>query len=164
MKNYIITAIAIIALLTSCRPYRHLATSSGTRDSVRVETVTRTEYVTDTVFLEVPREVIRQTVRDTASHLETSLAISDARLNADGMLFHSLENKPGKRPVEVKKEVVYRDSIVYRDREVKVENIVEVERELTWWQKTQIHGFRALLVLLVVMYRKKILAIVKLFV
>ena len=128
-------------------------------DSVRIETVIRMESVPDTVLVEVPVEVVRQTVRDTTSHLETSFALSDARINPDGSLFHSLENKEQRRPIPVKKEVVYRDSIVYRDRAT--ENIIEVPRPLTWWQQTQIRGCWTLLVLLLLLCRKQIAALRK---
>ena len=152
---------ALAAALAACCPCRHLTTSTGTRDSVRVETLVRTEYVPDTVFVEVPVESERQTVRDTVSHLETSFAVSDAAITPDGSLSHSLANKPQKRPAAVEKEVVYRDSIVYRDRAVEAVKTVEVERELTWWQRTQMRGFWVLLAALAVAYRKKIIAIVK---
>jgi hypothetical protein len=145
----------VTALAVACCPCRHLTTS--TQDSVRVETVVRTEYIPDTVFVEVPLEIERQTVRDTMSHLETSYAVSDARITPDGALFHSLANKSQKRPVPTEKEIIYRDSIVYRDR-VNTD-IVEVERKLTWWQQTQMKGFWIVLVVLVVVYRKNIFSV-----
>lgn len=161
MKKYIITTTALVAVLTSCSTSRHLATSNNIKDSVRVETVVRYESVLDTVFIEIPIERERQTVRDTTSHLETSFALSDARINEDGTLYHSLENKPQKRPTEIQKEVVYRDSIVYRDRTGEVEKVVEVERELTWWQKAQMKGFWVLLLILSWICRKPLLKLVR---
>lgn len=152
----ILTAVAG-AMLPGCCPCRRLTT--GTRDSVRIETVVRTERIIDTAFIEVPVEVVRQTVRDTISHLETSFAASDARIDPDGSLVHSLANKPQKRPVSVETKVVYRDSVVYRDRET--ENVIEVPRPLTWWQKTQIRGFWMLLALLAIVCRKPIVALAK---
>lgn len=139
-------------LLTSCCPCRHL--TSSTRDSVRVETVVRTERVPDTVFVEIPVERERQTVRDTTSHLETSFAVSDARINPDGELFHSLENKPQNRPVPTEKEVVYRDSIFYQDKTIT--EIVEVERKLTRWQQTKMRCFWVLLAVVLLLFRKNI--------
>ena len=85
MKNLLL--ILIFAVVTACCPCRHLTTL--TADSVRVETIVRTEYIPDTVLVEVPVESERQTVRDTTSHLETSFATSDARINADGSLSHT---------------------------------------------------------------------------
>ena len=158
MKNLLL--ILILAAVTACCPCRHLTTS--TADSVRVETIVRTEYIPDTVLVEVPVESERQTVRDTTSHLETSFAVSDARINADGSLSHSLANKPQKRPIPTEKEVIYRDSIVYRDR-VNTE-IVEVERKLKWWQQTKMKGFWIALTIIVVVYRKKIVTVARRFI
>lgn len=136
-----ILAVALGALaasyLSGCCAARHIDTT--TRDSVRVETHFRTEYVYDTVILHIPAESIRQTVRDTVSHLETDYAVSDARITPDGSLFHSLANKPQERPVPTDKEVIYRDSIVYRDR-VHVESVA-VPRPLTAWQRFRLAGF-----------------------
>lgn len=153
------SAIAAVALiyLTGCCSCRHLTTS--TQDSVRVETIVRTERIRDTVFVDVPVERERQTVRDTMSHLETTYAASDARITPDGALFHSLENKPQKRPVAVEKEIIYRDSIIYRERATT--ETVEIERELTWWQQTKIKGFWILLFLMLFSLRRKIVSILK---
>ena len=152
----LVLLLVLAFLMTSCCPCRHLTTSDNTKDSVRVVTVIRTEYIHDTVFIEIPVERERQTVRDTTSHLETSFALSDARINKDGTLYHSLENKPQKRPVEVEKEVIYRDSIVYRDKVVRKVQTVEVPRELTWWQRTQMRGFWVAIIIFAITYRKKI--------
>ena len=120
----------------------------------------RTEHIPDTVFIEIPVESERQTVRDTTSHLETSFAVSDARITSDGALFHSLENKTQKKPILTEKEIIYRDSIVYRDKIV--EKSVPVKRELTKWQKFQIKGFWIILSLfIIVFFRKNIIAIIK---
>lgn len=154
LRQVILCGIVTV-LAVACCPCRHLTTS--TQDSVRVETVVRTEYIPDTVFVEVPAESKRQTVRDTTSHLEISDAVSDARINSDGTLFHSLASKPRTRPIPVEKEVIYRDSTVYRDR-VNTE-IVEVERKLTWWQQTQMKGFWIALAVLVLVCRKNIFSV-----
>ncbi len=158
MKRFLfVTVCAICVMFTGCCPCRHLTTA--TRDSVRVETVVRTKRVPDTVFVEVPVEDIRQTVRDTTSHLETSFAVSDARINSDGSLSHSLGNKAQKRPAPIEKEIVYRDSIIYRDR--LGTRIVEVDRELTWWQRIQIRGFWMLILIMLVVRRKQIAGLVR---
>lgn len=148
-RLFVIIVAAYMAV--GCCPVVQLATD--TVDSVRVETVVRYERVLDTVYIEVPVEIVRETVRDTTSHLETSVAISDARINSDGSLFHSLENKPQNRPVEIETEIVYRDSIVYRDR-VKTK-IMEVPRDFTWWQQTKMKGFWAMLTILAILLLRK---------
>ncbi len=144
----------VTVMLSSCCPCRHLTT--GTRDSVRVETVVRTERIIDTAFIEVPVEVIRQTMRDTTSHLETAFAASDARILPDGSLSHSLANKPQKHLVEIENKIIYRDSIIYRERDAA--KIIK----LTWWQQTQIRGFWALLAILLIVCHKQIAALAKL--
>ena len=150
--------IAAAYMAVGCCPVVQLATD--TVDSVRVETVVKYERVLDTVYIEVPVEIVRETVRDTTSHLETSFAQSDARINSDGSLFHSLKNKPQSRPVEIETEIVYRDSIVYRDRvETKT---VEVPRDFTWWQQTKIKGFWAMLILLsIILFKERIFGILR---
>lgn len=150
MKRFQIIGFCIILLaVVGCCPTRHLSTY--TQDSVRVETVIRTEYISDTVFVEIPIESEHQTVRDTTSHLETYFATSDARINTDGSLFHSLTNKPQKHPVPIEKEVICRDSIIYRGRANT--EIIKVERELTWWQQTKMNGFWVLLIIVLLMSR-----------
>ncbi len=149
--NRLLVIIAAAYMAVGCCPVVQLATD--TVDSVRVETVVKYERVLDTVYIEVPVEIVRETVRDTTSHLETSFAQSDARINSDGSLFHSLKNKPQSRPVEIETEIVYRDSIVYRDRvETKT---VEVPRDFTWWQQTKIKGFWAMLTILAILLLRK---------
>lgn len=159
MKNIILILI-ITAAMSSCCSSRHLATSS--KDSVRVEIRTRTEYVRDTVIREIPSISEAITTRDTSSHLENFYAQSDARINLDGTLFHSLATKPQKEPIPIDKPIQYRDSIVYRDKVVK--DVVQVERELSWWEKTQMKGFWVLAIVIVFVYRKKIMSVIRRFI
>lgn len=121
-----------------CARVQYVPVETARADSTVTRVETRTEYVPDTVFVEIPFERERRTVRDTASHLETSYAVSDAALMEDGTLYHSLENKAQKRPYEAKREVVYRDSTVYRDKVVTGTEYVEVPREPTWWEKARL--------------------------
>lgn len=155
--TFLIAAAVAGALIPGCCPCRHLSASS--RDSVRVEVRERIVRVHDTVTVEVPVESVKQTVRDTTSHLETSYASSDARINPDGSLYHSLENKAGNRPVEAEKQIIYRDSIVYQDRTNW--EIVEVERALTAWQQFRLRAFWILLAALLIVWRKPIVGWVR---
>lgn len=160
MKRLVFFFIAVAvagAMASGCCPCRHLAASS--RDSVRVEVRERIVHLHDTVTIEVPVESVRQTVRDTTSHLETSFAVSDARINSDGSLTHTLDNKAGDRPVEVETKIVYRDSIVWRDRTNW--EVVEVERALTAWQRFRLQGFWVLLWLLILAWGRPVAAFLK---
>lgn len=143
MKRLLILTI-VFCLVVGCCPCRKI--SSVAADSVRIETVVRTEFVKDTVYIDVPFERQSQVVPD-SSHLETDFAVSDARILMNGQLYHSLENKAQKRPVEARTRIEYRDSIVYRDRVQR--ETVEVERALTAWQRLQMTGFWVFFVIFV---------------
>lgn len=162
MKNILL--IFIFVATTACCPCRHLTTSTGTRDSLHIKIRHRTIWIPDTVRVRLPPERTQQTVRQDSSHLETSAAISNARINPDGSLFHSLENKTGDQKILTQRPIEYRDSIVYRDREVKVEKVVEVERKLTWWQQAQIRGFWVAIIIIFVLLRKKVLPLIRRFI
>lgn len=159
MRNLLFILI-LAAVMSSCCTSRQLATSS--KDSVRVEIRTRTEYVHDTVMIKIPVQSERTTTQDSTSHLENDYAQSDARIEPDGSLFHSLETKPQEKPIPIEKPIQYRDSIVYRDKVVK--DIVQVERELSWWEKTQIKGFWVLVIVIVFVCRKKIISLIRRFI
>lgn len=103
----------------------------------KVKIITHTELIPVVATFEVPAAVIMQTVRDSSSHLETDFAQSDARLNRDGTLFHSLENKKQTLEKQLDAKVEYKDSIVYRDRGIPV----PVEKELSRWQQFRLDAF-----------------------
>lgn len=88
-------------------------------DSIYIEKVV--ERV-DTVSIEIPGERVYVIKRD-SSHLETAVAISDAKIDSTGMLHHSLINKN----VDLKKEIVYKDRVIEKKVEVEKEVPVEVE-------------------------------------
>lgn len=134
------TLLAILLATFGCCPCRHIATA--TADSTRVEVRERIVKVRDTVVVELPAERVEVITPDTTSTVQTSLATSTATVSG-GVLTHSIENKQTaiRKPTEVRVEV--RDSIIYRDRQTT--KIVEVERELTWWQSFRLDAFWALL-------------------
>lgn len=116
-------------------------------DSTKVETKYERIIIRDTVCITLPPQSAERTTLDSTSHLETDFAVSDARVNPDGSLSHTLQNKAQEIPVPVEKEKEVQEKIVYRNREVGVPQPypVEVERELTWWQKFRLKGFWVLL-------------------
>ena len=146
--------LLVCMCLSSCKTQKFV----GGKDSTRVEVRTETIYVPDTVFVEIPAQKAERTTADSTSHLENDYAQSDAAILPDGSLFHSLETKPQNKPVEFQKPIERKDSIVYREKEVPVPYPVTeyVEKKLSWWQQTEIYGFYALLLLLLVMLRKPI--------
>ena len=89
-------------------------------DSVYIERVV--ERI-DTVRIKIPGERVF-VIRQDSSHLETAVAVSDAKIDSTGMLHHSLVNKD----VELKKEIVYKDRVI--EKRVEVEKKVPVEVEV----------------------------------
>ncbi|MBE6224428.1 MAG: hypothetical protein E7122_04285 [Bacteroidales bacterium] len=129
MKHFLLFIFS--ALCVACSVARQAAPSE--KLSTRVEVVTVFEK--DTVLVEIPQIVEKVQTMDTVSFLENEFAKSSAEVS-DGILSHSLETKPVQKPVEIQKEIVYRDSIVFRDRTI-IET-VEVEKPLTGWQQFKI--------------------------
>lgn len=139
MRRVLIWAAAFLAV--SCGAQRK-ALNTETRDSTKV--VVRTERIEtiDTVYVELPRQSETVAVKDTSSHLENDVAVSDASVDALGFLHHSLKTKPrGRLPVPTKNTKERRDSIVYRNKYVYIEKPVYVEAELNAWQKFRLRGF-----------------------
>ena len=162
MKRSIIFMLAAVLLIGGCSPTKHLTTTKQQQqDSTRVEIRKEIVYVPDTVYLEIPAQTAERTTRDSTSHLENDYAESDARINSDGSLYHDLKTKPQEIPKEVQTPVERNDSIVYKYRTVYETVEVEVERELTWWQKTQMYGFWVALLVIAITYRKGIWSIIK---
>mgnify|MGYP000820292683 CR=1 FL=1 len=138
--------IAIVMLLfSSCRTGRQVVVVEA-RDSVRVEERIREIKVTDTLFVEIPGQKESTTVRDSVSHLENDYAVSDARVNPDGSLYHSLETKHRTDTLSREVGVQVRDSIVYREKVVP--KIVPVEKELNWFTQMRIWLGNIMLVLI----------------
>ena len=145
MKYYL--PLLLLLTASACSTVRQLPST----DSTKVEVRTVVEKVTDTAYVELPVIVEKVATLDTASVLENEFAKSEAVVSA-GILRHSLETKPVRRPVAVEKEIVYRDSLVFRD---KVQTVtVEVEKKLTWWQsfKMKLGVVALVLIAIVVIY------------
>lgn len=133
--------------MASCRtqvPIHH-----NTKDSVRVEyrTIDREVLRIDTVKIHLPQEV-KEVVRVDSSSLHTSLALSTAKIQADGKLYHTLSNKLQHIPKEVivKDRIVIRDSVIYKNK-VEVKEVA-VRMPPTKWQVLQMWGGRVFAVLM----------------
>ena len=116
-------------ILFGCCPCRHL--QSIQRDTVAV-IIRDSVYLHDTTLLWSPPDESSQAVADTSSHLETSLAESDAAI-VEGRLIHSIRNQC-ESIVPINVIIPYR--VHSESRESLSERVVvkEVPRELTWWQ------------------------------
>lgn len=128
--------IAIVMLLfSSCRPGQQVVVVEA-RDSVRVEERVREIKVTDTLFVEVPVQKESTTVRDSSSHLENDYAVSNARINPDGSLYHSLETKARTDTITGEVSVQVRDTTIYREKVIP--KVVTVEKKLNWFENMRL--------------------------
>lgn len=122
-------------LLASCTVTRYVPVET-------IKEVSVTELVRDTVIIYKPsKDSVAIQTRDTVSHLETSLAVSEASIS-DGLLRHSIKNKDS-----LKVKIEYKDRIVERiiKKEVPVEVIREVYKTPKWcWY---LLGFNVILLL-----------------
>lgn len=140
MKQTILLFLAV-TLLTSCKT--HKTAQLPPLPVVPIETNTDTKIVhietIDTVHIEIPAQSAERTTSEKISHLETCYAESDARINEDGTLWHTLKNKTAQLTASVKSCI----DTIYISKEIEkpVPVIVpkEVERELTWWEKTRLN-------------------------
>ena len=102
----IIVILAFYGFLTGCSAPKYLASSNikiVSKDSL----IVRTELVSIAIPLE-SHSIVTPTKK---SHLETSLAESDASIDSLGLLHHTLVNKKD----SLKSKIQYIDKIVYRD-------------------------------------------------
>lgn len=122
------------------------------RDTVTVtNTIERVEWRDSIIEVPVPVERVSE-VTDTASVLETSVAVSRAEV-VDGQLHHSLRNKEGSITTVVR--LPYRKVETTLDNKILVRDVQLVEKELSWWQKTvQFAGYAAMAILLVIVILK----------
>ena len=143
----IFLCMVLPVLFLSCRTGRQVVVVEA-RDSVRVEERVREIKVTDTLFVAVPMQKESTTVRDSTSHLENDYAVSDARINPDGTLYHSLETKPRTDTLTQELAVQAKDSIIYREKVVP--QVVPVEKPMGWFAQLRLWLGNVMLVLIAV--------------
>lgn len=135
MRLSVFFILSVMAAAVSCSP-RVYPVQRDTVTQVRTEIVER--LVRDTVEVTLPQDSVHVQTRDTMSVLRIKAAISEASVSG-GILTHSLHSNPAYRP-EI--EVVYKDRIEYRDTTIYASNteVIEVERELSGWQRAMMSG------------------------
>lgn len=138
-----------VALLVGCKTVSYMPVTRQVHDSVRIVVRNEIIYVKDTAYIEIPAQKAERITKDTISNLENDYAVSCAWVTSDGMLHHTLETKPQTKPYVFDKPIIRNDSTYkessHSDNTQTV--TVEVERKLTWWQRTQIYGFWVLMAL-----------------
>ena len=127
IKIFLITVIlAFYGLISGCSSPRYIPASNikiVSKDSL----IVRTELVSVAIPLESHTIVTPRK----KSHLETSVATSDAEIDSLGMLHHTLVNKKD----SIKTKIQYVDKIVYRDSVEVREVPVEVEKKVPYIPK-----------------------------
>lgn len=128
-----IVGILALPLVGSCGVVK-TAPQVATRDSIVV--VRRDSLVLrDSVILvELPHEKIAVETMDDSSHLETSLAASDAYVR-NGKLSHFLQNKDRHFETHISIPTHYITDEAHSIRSEVIRSIVEVEKRLTNWQR-----------------------------
>ncbi len=92
---------------------------------------------TDLVSIPLPQERKNIITKNRKSHLETSVAYSDAEIDSLGFLHHSINNKND----SLKKEIQYVDRIQVRDSLIVKEVPFEVEKEVKYIPRVYLATF-----------------------
>lgn len=164
--------IVMVFFASSCRTVKQssdimppvIITNS---DSVSMETVINTTYTPEEVGFDIPKQSEVKTTKGDSSHVETDMAESDAWINDDGTLGHSIRNKEGqiKSTVHVPHTTATTNKVAVKEKEIPVPQPypVEVEREFTVMEQFKLAVFWnlvcAVAVSLIIMFRKPLLTI-----
>ena len=122
----IIVILAFYGLISGCSSPRYIPASNikiVSKDSLYIHT--------ELVSVALPLESHTIVTPTKKSHLETSVAISDAEIDSLGLLHHTLVNKKD----SIKTKIQYIDKIVYRDSIETKEVPVEVEVKVPYIPK-----------------------------
>ena len=125
-KKFLICLIlAFYGLISGCSAPRLLPSSN-------IKIISKDSLIVQTKLLSVaiPNES-HSIITKSKSHLETSVATSDAEIDSLGLLHHTLVNKKD----SIKTKIQYIDKIVYRDSIERREVPVEVEKPVPYVPK-----------------------------
>lgn len=131
MKKFVLF-LALALSVYSCGIFKHTPPEEHV---TIIHYVDSTRWHDTTVFKEIPVEKIVNIIPvGDSSHLETSLATSDAWADTIG-LHHTLKNKDGVIPIKVqwKERIVYKDSIKIEEKPVPYEVVKEVIPKSYWY-------------------------------
>lgn len=113
MRLVSLASCSLMLLMASCRSGSVSVMQSS---DIEKAIISYQEYTTiDTMTLPIPRESISVCSTDSISHLETSVAVSIARLKADGTIHHELHNKVQNCTIYVPSKTIIRDTIMFHE-------------------------------------------------
>ena len=127
MSNYIkIFLIIVILAFYGCSMPKYLPSSN-------IKIISKDSLYVHTEFVSAPIPIENHSIVTPIkkSHLETSVATSDASIDTLGMLHHTLTNKKD----SIKTKIQYADRIVYKDSIQIKEVPVEVEKPVMYIPK-----------------------------
>lgn len=113
MRFISLATCSLMLLMASCR-----SGSVSVKQSSDMEkaVISYKEFTTiDTMTLPIPRESISVCSIDSISILETSVAVSVARLKEDGTIHHELHNKMQSCTIYVPSKTIIRDTIMFHE-------------------------------------------------
>ena len=109
MRYFSLATCSLMLLMASCRSG---SVSVEKSSDVEKAVISYREFTTiDTMTLPIPRESICVSSMDSISRLETSVAISIAKLGKDGTILHELHNKVQNCTIYVPSKTIIRDTI-----------------------------------------------------
>lgn len=174
MKHPIIIISWLALIITGCKTQDkatapHTPIILNNSDSVREKTVIQTVYMPVEVFTDLPQQSVKNITAEDSSHVETDLAESDAWINPDGTLGHSIANKPGqlKGSAFVPQTTTITEKAGVKVREIPVPDPypVYIERKLTSAQQFKLAAFRYLIgivsVSIIYIFRKPFLKVLR---
>lgn len=153
MKHLLV--VFLLMLLASCHSSRQTIPSEpvvlNNQDSIRETTIVKTVYVPITVEVPIPQQSEAIVTAADTSHVETDLAVSDAWINDDGTLYHSIENKSVTLTAEasVPQTTTEHQVEAIKTKEIPVPQpyAVEVERKLTLMEQIKLSSWWLLLII-----------------
>lgn len=111
MRLVSLATCSLMLLMASCRSG---SVSIMQSSDVQKALISYQEFTTiDTMTMPIPRESISVCSMDSISRLETSVAVSVARLKEDGTIHHELYNKVQNCTIYVPSKTIIRDTIKF---------------------------------------------------
>ena len=131
-KSSVVAFIAVLWLVFGCGVPK--VVQDYQRDSVAVIVRDTTIFRDSVVYISIPMERDKAVVfQSDTSRLETSVAKSEAFISEGGRICHTLTTKDALIPIEVKLP-----KYIHTEQKAMVRNVrevVEVEKELSRWQR-----------------------------
>jgi len=150
MKNTLFLICLFTMLLVGCKTQKQAQTPLppvvlNNSDSIKVESIIKTEYIPVEVSVDLPNQSETNATLSGSSHVETDLAESDAWINNDGSLGHSIRNKHGQFKAEAfvpqTTEQTNKEAVKIKEVPVPTPYPVEVERKLTQMEQIKLAAF-----------------------